>query len=350
MIEYLGNKYSLLTFLDTNIEKFDDNKDLTVVDLFSGTGTVSSLFKQRNYNVISNDFLYFCSLFSKVTLELDGPPDFKELNRVIDLGPGASGYERVIKFLNNLEGVSGFVHQNYSPFTQYTVEEKRMYFTEVNAKKIDTIRMKIIEWKPYLTDSEEALLIINLLTAATKISNVAGTFGGYLKKWKKRALEPICLEMSTNFTTGNKNYSVYNERAEDLISEISNFDILYLDPPYTKRQYSAYYHVLETIALYDNPILLGKTGLRNWKEKSSDFCYKAKAGKALKDIISKNNAPHTYLSYSSDGQMTHEEIISIFEEFGDVQFYQTPYKRYKSQSNVNSNELYERLYYLKRKK
>ena len=48
---------------------------------------------------------------------------------------------------------------------------------------------------------------------------------------------------------------VYNEKIEELINDVSG-DILYLDPPYTKNQYSVQYHMLETIALYDNPTIL----------------------------------------------------------------------------------------------
>ena len=39
-------------------------------------------------------------------------------------------------------------------------------------------------------------------------------------------------------------------------------DTVYLDPPYTKRQYAAYYHILETISLGDEPIVEGICGIR----------------------------------------------------------------------------------------
>ena len=44
-------------------------------------------------------------------------------------------------------------------------------------------------------------------------------------------------------------------------------DTVYLDPPYTKRQYAAYYHVLETLAYGDEPEVSGVTGLRPWEGK-----------------------------------------------------------------------------------
>ena len=39
-------------------------------------------------------------------------------------------------------------------------------------------------------------------------------------------------------------------------------DTVYLDPPYTKRQYAAYYHILEAISLGDEPIVEGICGIR----------------------------------------------------------------------------------------
>lgn len=48
-------------------------------------------------------------------------------------------------------------------------------------------------------------------------------------------------------------------------------DLVYLDPPYTKRQYASYYHILETVALGDEPEVKGVAGLRPWKNLASDF-------------------------------------------------------------------------------
>jgi len=45
---------------------------------------------------------------------------------------------------------------------------------------------------------------------------------------------------------------IFNEYINSLIGKISG-DILYLDPPYNQRQYATNYHLLETIAKYDNP-------------------------------------------------------------------------------------------------
>ena len=62
-----------------------------------------------------------------------------------------------------------------------------------------------------------------------------------MKNWKKRALRPIDLKRSLIFGGLSKaKHKVYNEDANQLLERISA-PIIYADPPYTKRQYSAYY-------------------------------------------------------------------------------------------------------------
>ena len=44
-----------------------------------------------------------------------------------------------------------------------------------------------------------------------------------------------------------KENKTYNDNIKNLINTLEG-DILYLDPPYNEREYSSYYHVLETIS------------------------------------------------------------------------------------------------------
>ncbi len=66
------------------------------------------------------------------------------------------------------------------------------------------------------------------------------------------------------FECNENQHLVFNEDANMLIKSISG-DILYLDPPYNAREYGANYHLLNTIALYDDFIPQGKTGLRTYQ-------------------------------------------------------------------------------------
>ena len=91
---------------------------------------------------------------------------------------------------------------------------------------------------------------------------------------------------------------------EDVFSvQVQENDVVYLDPPYTKRQYASYYHILETIALNDEPEVQGVCGLRPWKEKASPFCYKRRALSALINLIEQLPANCILLSYSDEGHV-----------------------------------------------
>lgn len=58
---------------------------------------------------------------------------------------------------------------------------------------------------------------------------------------------------------------VFNENSVNLIEQIKA-DIYYLDPPYNQRQYAPNYHLLETIAKYDNPTIKGVSGMRDYSK------------------------------------------------------------------------------------
>lgn len=95
-------------------------------------------------------------------------------------------------------------------------------------------------------------------------------------------------------------------------------DIVYFDPPYTKRQYASYYHILETIVCGDQPEVTGVSGLRPWKDKASVFCYKTKALNALSELILKQRANRVILSYSNEGHIRLEELVDRLSPYGEV--------------------------------
>src|SRR5204862_345479 len=77
---------------------------------------------------------------------------------------------------------------------------------------------------------------------------------------------------------------------------------------YTKRQYAAYYHINETLAHGDEPQVTGKTGLRPWQDRASDYCYKVRALRALTDLITNTPARRILLSYSAEGHVALDDL------------------------------------------
>jgi adenine-specific DNA-methyltransferase len=94
-------------------------------------------------------------------------------------------------------------------------------------------------------------------------------------------------------------------------------DVVYLDPPYTKRQYASYYHILETVALGDEPLVEGVAGLRPWRDRASDFCYKTRALSTLTRLIDGIEAKRVLLSYSSEGHIAIKDLKSALSKLGN---------------------------------
>ena len=172
--------------------------------------------------------------------------------------------------------------------------------------------------------------ICEIVGSVSKVANVAGVYGAYLKQFKKSALKPMVLE-PLPYTVGHVDCMVYNEDVNSLVSKISG-DILYLDPPYNERQYCSNYHMLETIAKNDNPIINGKTGLRDYKSQKSDFCIKSKVCDAFENIIKNANFKYIFLSYNNEGLMSFEKIKEIMSRYGDYSLFTQEYRRFKADS------------------
>ena len=93
---------------------------------------------------------------------------------------------------------------------------------------------------------------------------------------------------------------------------------MYLDPPYTKRQYAAYYHILETLVAGDEPTVDGVTGLRPWRDRASDFCYKRKALSAMVELVRTMRAGRVLISYSDEGHIALGDLTSALRRLGEV--------------------------------
>ena len=97
--------------------------------------------------------------------------------------------------------------------------------------------------------------------------------------------------------------------------------------------------MLETIARYDNPQTHGKTGLRNYgKHEKSAYCSKSNCLSAFEDLIEKADAKYILVSYSNEGILSKDEILSVLSRRGKPQL-NTPidYQRFKSSSSASTH-------------
>lgn len=341
-MRYIGSKANLLSAIEKCINTNIQTKQKTFCDIFSGTGVVARYFKPH-YKIISNDSLYFSYVIQKAFVENNFSPTFDILKSTVE-NPFyyfESTDSNAIPLENN------FVEKNYS----LAGNAGRMYFTSENARRIDFIRTTIEEWKNEnkISESEYYYLLASLIEAVPSVSNITGTYGAYLKNWDKRAFKKLELSQFEILNNNQKN-EAYNEDAFILEKHISG-DILYIDPPYNSRQYAPNYHVLETIARYDNPKLSGVTGMRPYQNQKSPFCSKHEVQDAFEELIKKADFSHIILSYSSSGLMKEEFIEKILKDNGIASSFtlqKIPYRKYKSKI-YDEREVFEYIFYIQKK-
>ena len=211
-----------------------------------------------------------------VSVYLNQMPTFANL--------GLGNVEAVIRYLNNLAPIEGYVFQNYAPSGVCG----RQYFSDINAKKIDAVREQIQIWynDNLISKDEFFVLLSSLIDAADFIANISGTYGAYLKIWRSMALKPLTLKVP-EINDNNKDNEIYQQDANILIRQIE-CDVLYIDPPYNERQYAP-------------------------------------------NLISNAKARYIVVSYNNEGIIPREEIIRILQNKGEVTEYTTDYRRFRTE-------------------
>src|SRR3989339_56590 len=201
-MNYMGSKLSLLEFLEKSIEKVVDKNSRVFCDLFAGTGAVGTYFKRKGYRVIANDIQYYSFVLNKQYIENHQDLKFLKLAKILPELNNIEVSERknfVCDYLSSIRGEKGFIY---------------------------------------------------------KRANTASVYGAFLKQLKKTAQIPFVLKPA-ELIVNDQEHEVFNEDINKLVGQIEG-DILYLDPPYNQRQYATNYHLLETVAKYDNPKIHGK--------------------------------------------------------------------------------------------
>lgn len=325
---YIGSKSRVLNDLRKHIGKPDGGY---FVDAFCGTGAVAELAASMGWPVRINDHMESSALMAAARLISESEARFEAFG----------GYSNAIDALNGLDPVRGFIWREYSPASATFLSGiERRYFTEANAEKIDAVRSRIQVWcaEEKINSIEERLLIADLLGAVNRVANIAGTYGCFLSKWTPQSQESLTLHPRV-LKPAKTVVEVSVGDVSDV--KVEEGDVAYLDPPYTKRQYASYYHILETVAHGDEPLVEGVAGLRPWRDRASDFCYKTRALKALTTLIQNMRSKRILLSYSNEGHVPIDDLRLGLHGIGEVSTHELArigrYRPNKTASEANSS-------------
>ncbi len=305
-LRYIGSKARVAAEIIDKLGAPETPKGV-FVDAFCGTGSVAVAAAEAGWGVRVNDSLRSAAITTTARLISRDQAQFASLG----------GYEAAVTVLNGLGGTVGFITREYSPLSVEIAGVERKYFTVANARKIDAARAQIAAWHAAgeLTELEQALLLADLMVAVNHVANTAGTYGCFLRDWTATATRPLQI---TPRPLAEQTLRLEVSVGDVLDIEYQPEDVAYFDPPYTKRQYAAYYHILETIAAGDEPDVGGITGLRPWKHLASDFCYRSRALTALDRLVEECGAGRVLLSYSNQGHVSRQDLEAVLDKHGEL--------------------------------
>ena len=290
ILNYQGNKHSLMPFIKKTIDEIANEGD-TIVDIFAGGGSVSNGLSD-NYRLISNDSEPYSSLITDALINTPSAEKihsslnelteefnlvlFKKLNKLTDMEQKlilANDNVRLIKFYENLPTVwnnSVTPHQlrknnDYNLFQFYYAGT---YFGLKQSMEIDSL-IYSIKQQP---QNMKSVLMSALFSAIMKSSfSKDGHLAQPLNPSKnairhihqrKKDIFKLFENKIKEFTTKDNNKKakniVYNSDFRDLMNEkILKYkpSVIYADPPYTDMQYSRYYHILNVAESYNYPEL-----------------------------------------------------------------------------------------------
>jgi len=308
---YVGNKFKLMNWIRANILEYCENCH-SFFDVFAGTGAVTRYMLEDFNSIYINDFLFSNEMIFRGFFA-EGKFSLAKLNKIKD----------EYNAINSSDLTDNYVSENYG----------NKFFAYNDAKKIGYIR-EDIEQKynsKKINKKEYSILLTSLLYSFDRIANTVGHYEAYIKG-KEIRNGALIFDLIEPADIKNKTISIFREDSNKLVKSVSA-DIAFIDPPYNSRQYSRFYHVLETIIKWDNPKLYG-VAMKPKEENMSDYC-RSTAPKAFNDLILNLNAKYIVVTYnntynskssSSQNKITLEEIETSLQTRGQTNVLVKPYK------------------------
>lgn len=342
LIPYIGNKRRLLGLIQQAIRLTDAGPGEAFADLFAGSGVVSRLANSLGFQVLANDWEPYAEVLLRAALQSAPPP-------CTALG----GYASAIDTLNTLPPQVGWVTRHLCPADDAAPnpDTERLFYMRKNGERIDAIRSRIADWQRAgrVDDAEAACLLAPLLYQACYTSNTSGVFKGFHRGWGGQtgtALYRIAGDLRLAplvFWPSDAAHQVTRLDAHQWATEraaAGPVAIAYLDPPYNQHPYGSNYHVLNSIALWDQPNLPvaitpgTKSGIRrDWRtQRRSAYNHRRDAAAAYRALIATLPARWLLTSYSTDGTIDLTDLLAANADRGDVRLLMRPYKRYRVSS------------------
>lgn len=317
------------------------------LDVFSGTCSVGeSLGTERQ--VLSNDIqvfawnvakAFFCSNEDPMKLlPCSVPVNFEKNLEALTkthyrnvVSETKAINAKSIKKLREIQNEFAFIDvQNIKasrfPYDLFTISYAGTYFSLYQCMEIDSIRFAIDKALKHgdISEEEWRWLVLALCKALSRCSTSTGHFAQFLTLKmhnKRRFFSQREKSIWLDWLAARKNLAPIGNRSWRARNRAFNLDalsllrrlkkqkgapkVIYADPPYTKDQYSRFYHLYETLILYDYPQITGK-GRYRANRVVSDFSLASKVERAIEELIFEVSdlGADLVLSYPTNGLMS----------------------------------------------
>lgn len=381
-LQYMGSKARIISHICDPIIK---NKPIkTVVDLFAGTGCVGYALKSYK-NVISNDIEYYAYIINQAILNgcsfsMSDEDSFWEAveEQYTLLQAKVSSVLSLEKsfFIDDVDYklYQAFCEKTPSVFEPQS-DDSRMkelaelvsrvtpgkepslgfpclfltyfanaYFGVAQCCQIDALRSVIEQFEDKHTKNVLLTVLMSVMSAAASTTTHFAQFlkvkskstcNNLLSKRKINIIEECKALLKEYRKVGlcskeeHEMLDCYNLDFSECLDSITldNSTLVYADPPYFKEHYSRYYHVLNTLCLYDYPTMAvnpqtHELSIGRYREdrRVSDFGKKAKALGAFETLITKCASAGSWLmiSYSDNSIVDIVDLQTLAEKQYDV--------------------------------
>ena len=206
----------------------------------------------------------------------------------------------------DLERVALAERPSATPYRLFSVTYSGGYFGLAQSIEIDSIRFAVDQLliDAAIDEIDHRWLCLALCQAASKVATTTGHFAQHMRAndrncaryiaQRRRPVWPEWLRAvfenhpigTTSWRTRNR---VFCQDAGVLLHDLRQSNcrpsIVYADPPYTRDQYSRYYHVYETLLHYDYPASYGSGRYRPDRFRSP-YSMKTRVREAMDHLVS----------------------------------------------------------------
>ena len=337
-ISYMGTKHDLAGHVRRVIAKCKPGQ---LLDAFAGMGAVAEAHAGKRH-VWTNDVQQFAYLASKCRFtDPAGPAKSRKfktavrrlydenMDRLRDQNARAWSEAGKLQRSDNFEEFE----RRFNAVDQHPIRHQgaygcflrtyaNSYFSLSQAAEIDSIRyaLDMLKGRGVITVAEFDWALLALGHAALRLANTTGHFAQFLTPNEnnvRRVLQQFARSIFDEWLNsvdslrpiGTRTWRKSNRAtvsdSETLLRGIQNpsgLGVVYCDPPYTDDQYSRFYHVWETLVLYDYPAVTGQGRYRPGRF-TTDFSLRSKVADAFHSLINEValTGADLVLSYPSNG-------------------------------------------------